>query len=343
MNKKRSPLFLISLAICSILLGLLFFPRSYDVPSFTTRSTTEYWLLPTGSKIGYTKIKGDTASAKNPIIFLHGGPGGTILDKYIATLQPLAQQGYDLYFYDQIGSGHSARLDDIQEYTVKRHQQDLYAIIKTIQAEQVILLGHSWGALLAVHYLQDHPEAVERMILAGPGPILPIQSQLAAKSPPDSLSLIPPEYSNRQGNQQAYNWRSKLVLNWAYAFKSKLASDAEMDDFFSHLNNHLVKSTDCAIDPDKTVKGGGGYYNHIMTVKSFSEVPDQREKLKDLSTPLLLIRGQCDNQAWGYSNEYLSLFQHSKLVIVEGAGHDLLNRHQEKYIGAILSFLEEEN
>ena len=53
-----------------------------------------------------------------------------ITDATIEALLPLSKQGHDLYFYDQIGSGHSARLNNISEYTVQRHLADLKAIIE---------------------------------------------------------------------------------------------------------------------------------------------------------------------------------------------------------------------
>jgi proline iminopeptidase len=35
-------------------------------------------------------------------------------------LQPLADSGYDVYLYDQVGSGRSSRLENIRDYTVQK-------------------------------------------------------------------------------------------------------------------------------------------------------------------------------------------------------------------------------
>ena len=72
----------------------------------------------------------------------------------------LAQRGFDVYVYDQTGSGLSARLNDPRAYTVARHVADLEAIRQTIGAARMILIGDSWGATLAANYIAAHPDRV---------------------------------------------------------------------------------------------------------------------------------------------------------------------------------------
>lgn len=318
---------------------VLFMPRHYEVPAYARRVGTQYWKLNTGSRIAYYKVESPSVNKKSPIIYLHGGPGGMIKDEVIEALKPLAEHGHDLYFYDQIGSGHSARLDRIEEYSVERHVADLREIIEAIAAEKVILIGHSWGCMLATSFLADHPDKVEKVILEGPGPILPIHMALLNQAPPDSLHLIKPEYSNAEGNRQAYNLRMKLIDKWAYRLNRKLASDQEVDDFFTYLNGSLSKSTYCQVKQAKTFPAGGGYYAHIMTVKSFDAVEDQRAKLAKVQIPVLILRGQCDNQAWGFTQEYLDLLPNARLAIIEQSGHDLIGGNEGLYQERIHDFL----
>lgn len=326
-----------------LLFGLVFFvPRGYNVASFAERNGTQYWHLNTGSKIGYTKVETKVFEKKPPIIYLHGGPGGFIKDEVIEVLSPLSSHGHDLYFYDQIGSGHSARLKDINEYSVTRHTKDLKEILFQIGADKVILIGQSWGACLAVNFLSVYPEVVNKVILTGPGPILPINRAAANTIPPDSINLIAPEFTNEEGNRKVENWRSKIISKWAFLFHSKLATDKEMDDFFTFLNEELRKSTDCIYEEQERYPGGSGYYSHIMTVKSFGRVENNRNKLSKLETPVLILRGQCDNQKWGYTKEYLDLLVNARLKIIEGVGHDIIRKQQETYYDLILDFLSNE-
>ena len=143
-------------------LGRILTPSSYDVPEIQETPNLAHWELPTGSKIAYLHLEGEGGSSKSPIIYLHGGPGGLIRDEVVQSLKPLTALGHDLYFYDQIGSGHSGRLENITEYSVERHQKDLEAILEKIQAPHIILMGHSWGCLLDINYLQNHPKTTRK-------------------------------------------------------------------------------------------------------------------------------------------------------------------------------------
>jgi proline iminopeptidase len=218
----------------------------------------------------------------------------------------------------------------------------LKEIIFEIGSEKVILLGHSWGSCLAINYLQNDPETIEKIIISGPGPILPIDYNVANEVPPDSLLIIEPEFSNKQGNEKANNWRSRFMSKWAYFFKSKLASDQEADDFFTHLNQELSKSTDCVLNKNRVIEGGGGYYSHIMTFNSIQNVKNKRDELKSVKMPILILRGQCDNQKWGFTKEYLNIFINSDLRIIKGAGHNIINSAQDQYYELIYNFLDEE-
>lgn len=156
-----------------IIVFLIFIPRNYDVPQMQNRASTKFWELSTGSRIAYTFIPGKEPKNPHPIIYLHGGPGGPIYNSNITSFSALSNDGYDIYLYDQIGGGHSDRLDNIGEYTVDRHKSDLEEIVKIIGKEKIIIIGQSWGAMLANLFVVENPEKVERMIFTGPGPILP--------------------------------------------------------------------------------------------------------------------------------------------------------------------------
>lgn len=324
---------------CVFVFGLyLFIPRNYGVCDFTPREGVQYWDLPSGSKIGYSLINGKGVVRGSPIIYLHGGPGGKVSESHIRFLKPLAEEGHDIYLYDQIGSGHSDRLENIEDYTVQRHKEDLAEIIETIGSEKVILFAHSWGTLLASEYFALHPDKIEKLIYSGPGPMLPIRQELKSKIPPDSLELFQPKFSNREGYEKANNLRNKIIYRWALIFGSKLVSDKEADHFQTFLNQELSKSCTCDGKP-LIYKSGDGYYSQVMTVKSFNGVKDKRMTLKGNRTPLLILKGQCDNQSWGYTQEYLDLFANSELHIIKNAGHQIEDSKQEEYIKLIQQFL----
>lgn len=323
-----------------IFLYKIFWPRNYLVPESQFRASTKYWNLSTGSKIGYTFITAMGSKKNYPIIYLHGGPGGFVSNRDIKVLSALAEDGYEIFLYDQIGSGQSARLENIKDYTVSRHVKDLNEIVKKLSTEKVILIGQSWGSVLATLFTADHSEKVEKIILSSPGPIYPVRQELKNLTPPDSLHLRTPFYSNKQGNEKANNLRMKTISFCATKFYKKLAADKEVDNFASYLNFEVNKSTVCDTAKILEAVAGSGFYAAVMTFKSLDVVQDPRPKIKHLNIPILILKGQCDNQKWGFTNEYLELYRNHQFAFIPDAGHFISVEQPELYVKAIKEFLD---
>ena len=329
------------LTLVAYLLAVII-PRSYDVPQMHKRNGTQYWDLQTGSTIAYTLVPAKGPKKPFPIIYLQGGPGGFISNRNIEMLSPLSEDGYDIYLYDQIGSGLSDRLPNIKDYTADRHKIDLEEIIQKIDATKVILIGQSWGASLAALFIADNPQKVERVVFTGPGSILPMREELISAIPPDSLNLRKPPYSNVEANDKSANIRMEVVSFWANAFGHKLASDKEADDFQTYRNHELNKATVCDTSNALKAEGGGGFYAQVMTAGSFNEIKDPRPRLIGSKIPVLIMKGQCDNQPWGFAKEYLELFPNHTLKIVPNAGHSISVEQPELYLKIIREFLNQE-
>ena len=317
----------------------IFWPRHYEVPALLKRANIQYWDLPTGSRIAYTLVSAKGSKKSAPILYLHGGPGGPISDGNIQTLSPLSEDGYDVYLYDQIGGGFSDRLENIEDYTADRHKRDLEAIVRKMGVEKVILIGQSWGAILATLFVADNPEKIEKIIFTGPGPIQPNRPELKMLKAPDSLQLRVPNFSNARGNQKANNVRTKTMSFFATTFGVKMASDKEADDFATYLSAELNKSVVCDTTKFPPTSGGGGYYVQQLTVKSFNQIQDPRPKLKTVQCPVLVMKGQCDSQKWGFTKEYLEIFPQSQLVVIPNAGHAIAFEQPELYLKTIREFL----
>jgi proline iminopeptidase len=328
---------LLSLALVYTI--VVFVPRKYEVPSKRERAGTEYRDLATGSRIAFFHVAAKGNRKPYPIIYLHGGPGGHVRDDLIRSLTPLSNDGYDIYFYDQVGSGMSSRLKDITAYTVDRHILDLDAIRAQLGAEKIILLGQSWGAILGTMYAASFPENVSRLILSCPGPIFPVRDDLSQVPAPDSFHLRSPYYSNAQGNRQAGNFRTQAINFFAFSFGWKLASDQEADAFASFGGYAVNRSTVCDTANMPAMDAGAGYYAGVRTYKSLMEVKDYRAKLKDLEIPVLILKGQCDNQPWGYTYEYTQVFKNHELSVIPSAGHFLWIEQPQRYYEAIRKFL----
>ena len=103
------------------------------------------------------------------IVVLHGGPGGDY--RCMLNCSRFATDGFYVVFYDQRGSGLSRRHDK-GTYSLQLFIDDLDAVIKHYRqqpGQKVILLGQSWGAMLATAYVNEYPGAVNGVILSEPG------------------------------------------------------------------------------------------------------------------------------------------------------------------------------
>jgi proline iminopeptidase len=318
---------------------LLFIPRTYNVTQLKERAGTRYWDLATGSRIAYTVIPARGDKKPFPLIYLHGGPGAGITNLEIKTLGKLADYGYDVYLYDQVGCGHSARLENINDYSAERHRKDLEEIVKQINADKVILIGQSWGAILSVLYLADNPGKVEKLIITAPAAIQPENKAYGGIAPSDSLNLRAPMYTNRQANIYTATLRSKAVEFWLRRFGKKLAADKEADQMATYLTNYLNKSMVCDSSKAVVAEGTEGYYVHLMTRLSLGKVQNPRPKLTGCNVPTLIMKAQCDNQPWGYTSEYLDIFRNHRLVLVKDAGHNIFIEQPTVYISTIRNFL----
>jgi proline iminopeptidase len=230
-------------------------------------------------------------------------------------------------------------LEDINEYTPARHISDLKAIIEKIGAQKVILIGQSWGAILAVLFTADNADKVEKIIFTSPGPVYPYRPELANIKAPDSFHLRTPYYSNAEGNKKANSIRTKTMAFFATTFGKKLAPDEEADAFATYLNYEVNKSVVCDTSKVLPPEAGSGYYAGVMTFRNLLNVKDPRPKIKNSTIPILVMKGQCDNQLWGYTSEYLDLFPNHQLVIIANAGHAISIEQQELYIKTIRNFL----
>jgi proline iminopeptidase len=99
-----------------------------------------------------------------PIIFLHGGPGGGCGSKQRRFFDP---KHYRIILFDQRGCGKSTPLGETKENTTADLVNDIETIRKHLNIEKWILFGGSWGSSLALAYGIKYPECLIGLILRG--------------------------------------------------------------------------------------------------------------------------------------------------------------------------------
>lgn len=110
-----------------------------------------------------------TAGQGLPLIVLHGGPGLSH-DYLLPQLYKLAEHNF-VIFYDQRGSGKSLETKlDGEHINIHQFVEDLEDLRKSFGFNKFILMGHSWGGLLAMEYAIEHQDHLIGLILLNSAP-----------------------------------------------------------------------------------------------------------------------------------------------------------------------------
>lgn len=304
----------------------------------------EFWDLSTGSKIAIRKHASQTTRAKRPIIILHGGPGAYSIsfEPMVNVYPKLAANGHDVYLYDQIGGGLSGRLDDVSEYSLDRHINDLKAIHDRIGSDQVIFIGSSWGATLGANYLARYPNDVARAVFSGPGPIYL----------PDWLKNSDGKLDDRMNREQKKRFDATieqprlfaaiLLADINPAAASSFAPDREMGAFFDKIaNDHYLPLAFCDPAKSKARSDGYGFWSSRMTGKTLlNRTDDPKPTLRKNNLPVLILRGSCDYKSEAVSKQYRSIFSNSRFVTIKDAGHMIYGESPDEYLQLVREFLK---
>lgn len=151
------------LALCPIVCCLLLLPLAARA-EFTTSAQT---FVLDERKIRYHAL-GDTQA---PVaIVLGGGPGFSSWNLE-AVQRRLAELGYRAAIMDMLGVGENAASGDALtgQALLDAWVAQIEGLRQSLVDERpVLLLGHSWGALMALLYTRDHPDAVNHLVLLNP-------------------------------------------------------------------------------------------------------------------------------------------------------------------------------
>jgi proline iminopeptidase len=99
-----------------------------------------------------------------PVLFLHGGPGGGLSPKHRRFFDPAH---YRIVLFDQRGAGKSTPLGEYRNNTTPLLIGDIERIRRMLGIERWLVFGGSWGSTLALAYGEAHPERCLGFVLRG--------------------------------------------------------------------------------------------------------------------------------------------------------------------------------
>jgi proline iminopeptidase len=106
--------------------------------------------------------KGDPKA--QAVVFIHGGPGANSLMFELTVQDAVAKKGFHVVAYDQRGSTRSPK-GTSADYSFARATEDLDDLVSALGLVKPILLGHSFGGLIALHYLEKFPGKAKGAVL----------------------------------------------------------------------------------------------------------------------------------------------------------------------------------
>src|SRR4051812_48046156 len=97
------------------------------------------------------------------IVVVHGGPDFD--QSYLSPDLDRLSDMFRLVYYDQRGRGRSSAGVSAADVTIASEVQDLDTVRRSLGLERVVVLGHSWGGLIAMEYAIRFPRHVSALVL----------------------------------------------------------------------------------------------------------------------------------------------------------------------------------
>jgi proline iminopeptidase len=273
-------------------------------------------------KTHYTKLgKG----SKTPIIWLHGGPGGT--HKPDSKVFELAKQR-KVYCYTQIGGGKSSKIDK-KLWIIKTFVEELDILIKKWNLTEFHLMGGSWGTTLALeYYLAKKGKGIKSIVFQSP-------MFSADDWKADGKRLI-----------KAMPKQTQKVINTCHdigATDSKVYKKAVMEYYLKHVlrNKKILEKAFGTPNPngDEVYEymWGPSEFEPTGTLKKYNKVAS----LKKIKVPTLIICGEHDEATPETGIKYANLIDGCSFAEIKDASHAIWVEKPAKIKKVINEFISE--
>lgn len=113
---------------------------------------------------GYKIYVDEFGTGDKVLLCVNGGPG-LPCDYLREPHAPLADDGYRVLAFDQLGCGRSDRPTDKSLWEIGRYVEEVETIRQSLDLGKINYLGHSWGGWLGIEYALTYPDALQTLIL----------------------------------------------------------------------------------------------------------------------------------------------------------------------------------
>jgi len=237
------------------------------------RMKTEGWAPVSGAELYYCSV-GDGI----PLIVIHGGPDFD--QRYLRPDMDRLADRFRLIYYDQRGRGKSRGEVDLETLDIWTYVEDLEGLRRHLGLDPVAILGHSWGALVAMHYAIRHPSHLSHMVLLNPAPathedLLPSRAVRESRRAPYAARISALEEGFERGDPEAVS--AFYAIEFGTCFKRP--EDARRLDFTATREEIL---------------GGRAIEERLMQGLIWSPGFNLLPELAKVRTPTLVVHGDLD-------------------------------------------------
>lgn len=269
---------------------------------------------------------------RTPIVLLHGGPGYN--SEYLRRFESFAKTGRTVIRYDQIGSGRSVVNDEHYRpgvFTVELFRRELSRLREELGLDEVILIGQSWGVMLALeHAIEGAPGIRGLVLMSGPASMeewtaetLRLRDELPAEV---RETLAREEAAGRVGSpafKEAYAvWERTHVLR----MDEPPPWEAEGLEIFEHDMRVYDLTT------------GGAEFPTEGTTFELADW-DIRPMLGNVSAPTLLLSGRYDEATPAVMSTLLRGIAGSEWHILEESSHSCHTEEEALTMLLVADFL----
>ena len=253
-----------------------------------------------------------------PVAFvIHGGPG-TDHTSYKPTFSPLSRK-LQLVYFDHRGQGRSAR-GPKETYTLDNNVEDMEALRQYLGLDQIVLLGSSYGGMVALSYAVRYPQNISHLIV------------IATAANYRFLERAKEILAQRGTEQQ----KTSVQRLWAGTFEN----EEQLREYF-HVMGPMYSLT---YDPESSSKAWNCAILSIDAINvafaGFLRDYNVLPQLHKITSPTLVIGGRHD---WicapEFSEEITRAIPNADLRIFENSGHLIRADEPEALLDAITGFL----
>ena len=278
-----------------------------------------------GGRIAFRVIGGGDGV---PVLLIHGGPGATSCS-YVSTVDGIASSRA-VVVYDQLGSGNSDRMRDMaRDATLSRFVGEVAAIRQQLGLEEVHLVGHSWGATVALEYLLTaSPTGVRSVSFVGPLLSTPRwiadANALVGQLPEDAQVAIRAAKASGRYDTPEFEAANE-VFEKHFGSRAPRQSFPACESMPIRFNSQLYEYM---WGPSEFVSTG--------TLRDY----DRLEQLRELKLPTLFLVGQYDEVRVETAREFQARVPGSILRVIPDAAHGIQRDQPEAFNEAIVEFIE---